>query len=329
MKSTRRSCIATTAAFSAGVIFAPAIVCARPFERPVRLGYLTGGSRSETNLAAVQLGLSRLGWQEDRDFVLHSRFADLDLARLPALAAELLAAHVQILITAGPAARVIPAVQHHVPVVFAYSGDPVSAGLVASYARPGGNATGITQLSFELAAKRLELLREIAPTARQVAVLWSPLHPGEEGERRATEQAATRLGFELARFSVRNASDVEAALIAGSDLGCDSLTAFPDPVTLANRRTIVEHARQRTLPSLFGRREFVDAGGLASYGPNLAETYARTAYFIERIAAGLRPAQIPVETPAVLETILNRTTARALNVRFSQALLLRADEIVP
>jgi putative ABC transport system substrate-binding protein len=317
---------AASAVMAGGVAARPARAQRRA--SPVRLGYLTGGGPSEVNFANLRLGLQRLGWIEDRDFTLRVRYAELDFARFPALVDELLREGIDILVTAGPAARVIPIAQHAVPVVFAFSGDPVVAGLVQSFARPGGNATGVSQLSLELAGKRLEVLREAAPSSRRTFTLQSPFHPGEREERRVTQVSADRLGLEIVVREVRDRAEVMAALAESDSAGCDSIACFPDPVTLANRDAIAEHALRRRLPSVFGRREFCDAGGLVSYGPNIAEVYARLAYFVMRIAGGSRAGDLPVELPTVIETVVNVKTARAIGVAMPPSLLLRADEVI-
>jgi putative ABC transport system substrate-binding protein len=318
----------TLIAAGGAALAAPAIAHAQALRRPVRLGYLTGGGPAEVNLFHVRDGLRRIGWIEGRDFTLVARFADLDFDRLPALVDELLRERIDILVAAGVATRMVPIAQHAVPMVFAVSSDPVAAGFVQSFARPGGNATGVSQLSFELAGKRLEILREVSPAARRTAVLGSPLHPGEREERRVNYAAAERAGLELVFHAVRDRGEVMAALAASEAAGCDSLTCFPDPVTLANRAAIAEHALRLRQPSIFGRREFCDAGGLLSYGPNIGETYARLAYFVERIAAGTPAGEIPVEWPTVIETVANRRAAEAIGVTLPPLVIARADEVI-
>lgn len=311
-----------------------AALAARParaqrLARPVRLGYLTSGGPAEVNLAYVRIGLQRVGWVEGIDFTLKTRFAEFDFERLPALVDELLRERIDILVAAGGvASRVVPIAQHAVPIVFATSSDAVAAGFVQSLARPGGNATGISQLSFELVGKRLEFLRVVAPAARRTAVLLSPLHPGERDERRITQASARQLGLELVVHTVRNRAEVLAALEAAEAARCDSLTCFPDPVTLANRETIADHALRLRLPSVFGRREFCDVGGLVSYGANIGKVYERVAYFVERIAGGAKAADLPVELPTVIETVVNQKTAAAIGVTLPPVLLVRADEVI-
>jgi len=294
----------------------------------MRIGYLSGGDPEEANLGQFRTGLARIGWVQGRDFTIVGRFAMLDYARFPALTAELVADRIDVLVTSGIATRVIPAAEKAVPVVFAFSGDPVAGGLVASLARPGGNATGISMLHFELVGKRLELLREAAPAARRTLVLQSPTHPGEQQERHLTAVAADRLGIALMLRPVSDRAQVLAALAEGDAAGCDSLLCFSDAVTLAHRDVIAAHARARRLPSIFGRREFCDAGGLLSYGPSVAAIFARLAVFVERIAAGTRPGDLPVELPTEIETVVNAKTAQAIGATLPPSLLLRVDAVV-
>jgi putative ABC transport system substrate-binding protein len=296
--------------------------------RSVRLGYLSGSTSTEPTLGFFRHGLDRIGWIEGRDFVLAARFADFEYTRFPALTEDLLRTGIDILVVAGPAAYMIALAQRVVPVVFAFSGDPVEAGFVESLARPGGNATGICFLALELAGKRLDILREVHPAAHRVAVLTNPTHPGERSERQITSDAAERHGLTVVFLEVRERGAVAAALAATAPAGCDSLTCFPDQVTLASRNSIADHARRERLPSVFGWKAFCEAGGLVSYGPSQAEGYARLAYFVERIAGGARPGDLPVEVPRVIEMAVNLSTAAAIGTPVPQSLLIRADWVI-
>src|SRR5258707_8816134 len=210
----------------------PFPVRAQRRSRPVRLGYLTGGSFKEVQLGYVREGLTRIGWSEGTDFTVKARFADFDYSLFPALTDELLRDGIDLLIAVGPATRMVQVTQRVVPVVFAFSGDPVAAGFVASFARPGGNATGMSFLALELAGKRLDVLREAHPRARRVAVLVNPLHPGEQEERRVTKESAARLGLETAFVEVRSEGELRDALERMGTMACDSFTCFPDQLTL-------------------------------------------------------------------------------------------------
>ena len=324
--SGRRPLLAAGAGALAGLAGRPAR--AQPLRRPVRIGYLNGGRPGEPSLGHFIVGLTRLGWAEGRDYVIKASYADFDPSRLAALVGGLLRDGIDVLVCTGATTRVTPLAERSVPVVFTLSGDPVAMGIVGSLARPGGNATGNTQLLFALAAKRLEFVRELLPSARRTAVIQSPDHPGEEEERRATRMAADQLGLELTIRQVRDRAELESALAGIEAAGCDSLICFTDPVTLAHRQQVIDHASRARLPAVYPRRDYCEDGGLLSYGPSMAELTARLAYFVERIAGGARAGDLPVEQPTAIELVLNRRTARALGLELPPTLLARADEVI-
>ena len=297
-------------------------------DRPLRLGYLTGGAFNEVQVVFFRQGLAGLGWVEGRDFTLAVRSADFDYQRFPALTDELLRDGIDLLVVTGPAARMIPVTQRIVPIVFAFSGDPVAAGFVAGFARPGGNATGMSFLALELAGKRLDILREIHPLARRVAIVVNPDHPGEKEERRVTRESAERLGLQTVFFEVRNRDEIVAAVAGARSEGCDSFTCFPDTVTLAFSKLIADQVLGERLPSVFGWRNYCDVGGLVSYGANMKDGFARLAYFIERIAGGTRASDIPVELPTVIELVVNMKTAKSLGLTVPPSIIARADEVI-
>lgn len=324
----RRRSIITGLAGTAVLAGSPRRAMAQALRRPVRVGYLNAGRADDTSLAQVRVGFGRIGWVEGRDFALRLRFADFDNARLPALLAELLREGIDVLITSGAATRMVPEAQRSVPVVFSFSGDPVAAGFARSLARPGSNATGNCQLMWDLVGKRLELLREMAPNARRTLVVQSPDHPGEEEERQRSTIEGARLGLETVIRPVRDRASLEAALADSAEARVDSLFCFTDAVTVANRHLIVDHARRARLPAVYPRRDFCEVGGLASYGPNIAELNARLAYFVERIAAGTRAGDIPVEWPTVIESVANRRAAAAIGITLPPLVIARADEVI-
>jgi len=276
----------------------------------------------------LRLGLQKLGWDEGRDYIVRARFANLDTQLLPALLDQLLQEGIDVLVAYGAATRVVPVAQRSVPVVFSFSGDPVAAGYVRSMAKPGINATGNSQLMWELVGKRIQLLREIAPQAKRTLVVQSPDHPGETEERTRTQSAAGQLGLELMVRPVRDRATLEAALAEGAAGGCDSMLCFTDSVTIANRRIIADHARRLRVPAVFPRREFCEAGGLVSYGPNVPALISHLARFIEQIAAGVPAGNIPVEWPTVIETVINNRTANEIGVPIPLNVMARADELI-
>ncbi len=212
--------------------------------------------------------------------------------------------------------------------VFGFSGDPVQAGLVGGLARPGGNMTGVTFLATELVGKRLALLKEAAPAISRVAVMGASGHPGERSEWRAWEDTGRALGVSLQLFELKNAADLDAALTAVANGNMDAIHAFPDGVTAASRVRIAEFALSHHLPSVFGWKAYVEAGGLMSYGPNLENSWRQIAGFVSKILKGSRPADLPVEQPTRFELIVNLKTARALGLTMPPILLAGADEVI-
>jgi putative ABC transport system substrate-binding protein len=244
------------------------------------------------------------------------------------MAAELVRLKVDVLVAAGVAAFNAKPVSASTPVVFGFSGDPVQAGLVDGLARPGGNMTGVTFLAPELVGKRLALLKEAAPAISRVAVIGASGHPGERSEWRAWEDAGRALGVSLQIFELKNAADLDAALTAVANGNMDAIHAFPDGVTAASRVRIAEFALSHHLPSVFGWKAYVEAGGLMSYGPDLDDSWRQIAGFVGKILKGSRPADLPVEQPTRFELIVNLETARALGLTMPPTLLAGADEVI-
>jgi putative tryptophan/tyrosine transport system substrate-binding protein len=306
----------------------PLAARAQQTARPVRIGYLSATSAPDMNIEHFRKGMSGIGYLEGRDFVIDARFAHRDYRRFPGLVAELLSAKVALIVMGGPASRAAPFAEKSVPVVFSFSGDPVDAGIVASFARPGGNATGISFQQLDLAPKRVDLLKEAAPATSRVAVLSNPDHAGDLSELRATRDAARRLNLEIEHFEVRTDGDFEPAFRAISQSACDALLAFPDAVTRFNRQAIADFALGQRLPSIFGWREYAEAGGMMSYGPILPDNFARLAVFVDKILKGARAADLPVEQPTKFELLINLKTAKALGLQLPWFLQQRADEVI-
>ena len=296
--------------------------------RKARIGYLSAASEPDPNVEIFSQGMRALGYVQDRNFILEVRYAHRDYARLPALVQELLAAKVELIVTGGASSRAAPFAAQSVPVVFGFSGDPVDAGIVASFARPGGNATGISFLALDLAAKRAELIKEVAPPIKRIAVLSNPEHPGEVSELRVTRETVRKLGIDTQYFPADSDAAVPAALVAIGESQCDALLTFPDALTLFHRQRIAAFALSRRLPSVFGWKIFTDAGGLISYGPILRLSQARLAYFVDRILKGAKPADLPVEQPTNLELAVNLKTAKSLGLTVPATLLARANEVI-
>ena len=294
-----------------------------------RIGYLGGGiDRQPAGFYETLLeGLRDLGHVEGRNLIIEYRSGD-NRARLDELAAELVRLKVEIIVVPGATTAAAKRATDTIPIVFAYSGDPIVAGFVKSLGRPGGNMTGITWLAFELVGKRLEILKEAAPRVSRVAVLANPAHPGEERELAETEQAARALGATVRYHQVKTTADIHVAFDAIARDSTNAILAFPDGVTMAHRRQMAEFAAKHRLPSVFGWREYVEAGGLMAYGPNRRETARRLAVYVDKVLKGAKPADLPVEQPSKFELVINLTTAKALGLQIPQSLLLRADHVI-
>jgi ABC-type uncharacterized transport system substrate-binding protein len=272
-------------------------------------------------------GLRDLGYVEGQNIRLEYRSSS-DRAQLTDLAAELVRLNVDVIVAAGVAAYPAKASAERIPVVFGFSGDPIAAGFVDNIARPGHNMTGVAFLALELVGKRLELLKEAAPKISRIAVVAFPGHPGEPAEWKQTEATARALGLTLQRFEVRNAADFDPAFEAMEKGHVDAVHAFPDGVTMAQRARIAQFAVTRRLPSVFGWREYAEAGGLMSYGPSLDASWRRVAVFVNRILKGAKPASLPVEQPTRFELVINLKTAKAIGLTIPPSLLGRADEVI-
>jgi putative ABC transport system substrate-binding protein len=328
----RRAFIAGAIAFSA----APLAAEAQQAAKVPRIGYLaTNQLAASPHLhEAFRQGLRDLAYVEGRNLVIESRSADGKLDRLPALAAELVALRVDVIVTAGgtPAALAAKQATRTVPIVFATAGDPVASGLVTSLARPGGNVTGLSMLgTAELVGKRLELLTQAVPGVTRVAVLR---HPGFVSERadkvilKAADAAARALGVRLQVVEARGPAEFDRAFSDMTRARAGALAVSGSPMFANERRRLVDLAAKNRLPAVYESREDVDAGGLMSYGPNFADLFRRAATYVDKILKGTKPADLPVEQPTKFELVINRKTAKALGLTIPQSLLGRADEII-
>jgi putative ABC transport system substrate-binding protein len=298
-----------------------------------RIGYLTGSLATSPHLPeAFRQGLRDLGYVESRNVVIEYRDAEGKLERLPALAAELVALKVDVIVAGGtPVALTAKEATRTLPIVFAAAADPVTDGLVTSLARPGGNVTGLSALTPELVGKRLELLKQAVPEVSRVAVLWQSGGQGERTEKdllKGAEGAAPALGVRLQFVEARGPADVDRAYSDMTRERADALTILPSPMFFIERRRLVDLAAKNRLPAVYPRREFVDSGGLMAYGPNGADMYRRAATYVDKILKGAKPGDLPVEQPTKFELVINLKTAKALGLTIPPALLGRADEII-
>jgi putative ABC transport system substrate-binding protein len=295
----------------------------------VRLGFLALTSAAEyaPYVDAFRAGLHDLGYGSGRrELVIEERYAQGRAEDLPALASELIERHVDVLVTASTQAGLAAVhATHTIPIVFTNSGDPLGAGLVASLARPGGNATGLTSLNRELAGKRLELLKTALPSISRVAVLWADAAERDVAETRAT---AFWLGIQTEDVRVASPDELESSLARVLATRPHALIAISTPLINSFRGRIAEFTREHRLPSISEQREFAAAGGLMAYGANLVELSQRAAMYVDKILAGAPPADLPVERAERFEVVLNLRAAQGLNLVLPQSMLLQATEVL-
>ena len=294
-----------------------------------RIGFLSPGGAMSSPTDAFRQGLRDLGYVEGQNLVMDYRWADGDLARLPALAAELVRLRVDVLVAVTNLA-VLAAKQatSTIPIVFAGSSDPVGTGLVASLAHPGANVTGLSLVTPELSGKRLQFLRETLPRLARVALLWDAGNAGMADRVKETEAAARQLGVTLHVEWVRDLARLDRAFATLAQARPDAFLTTVEPFTGDHRQRIVAFAAQQRLPAMYEERDFVDAGGLMAYGPNLTANYRRAATYVDKILKGAKPADLPVEQPTKFELVLNLKTAKALGLTIPQSVLIRADEVI-
>jgi putative ABC transport system substrate-binding protein len=295
---------------------------------PARIGWLSYIGQPDPGLENLREGLRELGYVEGKSFVIVPRFADGDFTRLPGLVTELTAERLDVLVSRGPSVDYTKAIRAQVPVVFAYSGDPVDAGFADSLARPGRNMTGITFMALELSAKRVEVLKELVPRATKIALLSNPEHAGEVAEYRVTEDAARQLGATMTRYLIRNPQEFPRVFGDIRARRPDAMIVFPDSLTLARRKEIVDFAAQEKIPTMYGWTEFVEAGGLVSYGARLSDNFKTLAKFVDKILKGADASALPIEQVSRIGLTLNTTTARNLGLTVPPVILMRADRAI-
>ena len=292
------------------------------------IGVLRPGSPPDTGVEALLRGLLELGYVEGQNIAIELRYAEGKSGRLAALAAELVQRRVDVLVAMGgtPVALAAKRATTRIPIVMTNVADPVETGLVANLARPSGNITGLATLSPELSGKRLELLKEGVPGLSRVVVLWNPTNPSAALQRKETEAAAGALGLRVQVLEARGPDAFENAFRAARDAG--AVLPLGDPAFTTHRAQLTELAARSRLPAMYVSREFVEAGGLMSYGVSLPSLFQRSAYFVDRILKGAKPADLPVEQPTKFELVINQKTAKALGLTIPASVLARADEII-
>jgi putative tryptophan/tyrosine transport system substrate-binding protein len=306
----------------------PRVALAQQPTKVYRIFWVSTESQPDPFLDGFREGLRERGYAEGKDFVFELHYAGGDPDALQQVIAALKRGNIDLAVSSGPATRALKAVTE-VPVLFALSGDPVELGIVKSLGQPGGNFTGTSFLSLELAAKRVELLKDIFPGLDTLAVVSNTDHPGEPSEWRTTQQTTRALGMDPVYFPFFGARELDKTLEAASKVRADAILVFPDAVTMVHRARLAEFAISRRLPSMFGWSEYCDAGGLLSYGANQRATYVWLATYADRILHGEKPANLPVERPTKFELAVNLRTARALGVEGAiSSMLFRADKVI-
>jgi putative ABC transport system substrate-binding protein len=295
-----------------------------------RIGVLSPGYPGPSPLldAFVQ-GLRELGYVEKRSIAIEYRFAEGRPERLPALAAELVQLNVAAILTVNtPASRAAKSATNKIPIVFAWVADPAAGGLVANFARPEANATGLTTFAPELSGKRLELLKQTVTGLSRVSVLWNSANPTATDLAKEMEGAAPQVGIQIHALPIRSPDELPKAFESAARNRAGALFVIEEAMLLPHRRRILDLAAKQRLPTASQFREFADAGGLLSYGPNLPDLFRRAAIYVDRILKGAKPGDLPVQQPTKLELVINRRTANALGVTISPSLLLQADQVL-
>jgi putative ABC transport system substrate-binding protein len=312
----------------AGAVAAPLAAEGQRADKVPRIGWLGTDPAAHRREVLLQ-DLRDLGYVEGRNIEIEYRFAEGKMEQLPAVAAELVALNVDVIVAVSqPAVQAAQQATKTIPIVMFGVGDPVSTGLVANLARPGGNITGLSQLSPELSAKRLALLKEVIPKVSRVAVLLNPTNPSNAHQLRDTKAAAKALEVRLQLLEVHSPQHLESAFQAAAQGRAGALVTLDDLFIFTHRMRIVALAAKSRLPGMYGWPTFPEAGGLMSYGPDFRSMYRQAAIFVDKILRGARPADLPVEQPTKFELVINLKTAKALGLTIPPSLLARADQVI-
>jgi putative ABC transport system substrate-binding protein len=300
----------------------------RSARQPV-VGFLVAGTQASHGawVAAFAQRLSELGWTDGRNIRIDYRWAAGDVRQTTEFATEFAQQKVDVIVTSAYGVVAAKRATSTIPIVFAAYGDAVANGIVGSLARPGGNVTGLSIQPGELSSKRLELLRDIIPNVRRLAALVNVNYSGVTQEVIGIRTASAALNIEARILEIQTADDIQAAL-ATLPGQTDALYVYSEPLTNSNRHQIIGAATAARIPTIFGFREFVDAGGLISYGPNFTDLFKRAAEFTDKILRGAQPAEMPVQLPVKFDLIINIKAAKALGLNISETVLTRADEVI-
>jgi putative ABC transport system substrate-binding protein len=313
------------------VTMCEAVALAQQAKKVPRIGYLSGTSYSvnSVRVEAFRQGLRELGYVEGKNIVIEWRYAEGKLDRVPALAAELVRLKVDIIVSSAPPnTRVAKQATATIPIVMAYDDDPVGNGFVASLARPGGNITGLSTLAPEISGKQLELLNEIVPKLSRVAFLGDVTRPGTAQSLREINVAADAFRVQVQYLEVRGPKDIEIAFRAASKDRAEAILVLGSPFLISQRKQVVELAAKSRLPAIYGRREYVEDGGLMSYATSFTDLSRRAATYVDKILKGAKPADLPIEQPKKFELIINLKAAKQIDVTIPPNVLARADKVI-
>ena len=318
--------------FLGGAAAWPLAAQAQQPERMRRIGVLSGSAADDpdikTYLAAFQQRLQQLGWTDGHNVRIDYRFAAGDPENYPKYAAELVALAPDVILVSGTSLPAMLQATRTVPIVFAFASDPVGSGFIESLSRPGGNATGFVLFEYDLSAKWLELLKEIAPSVRRVAVLRDPASITGIGQFAVIQSVARSFGVDVSPLNLRDASETERAVTAFASSSNGGLVVAASALATVQRVLIVELAARHRLPAVYFDRMFVANGGLISYGADLEDGWRRAASYVDRILRGEKPADMPVQAPTKYDLVINRKTAKALGLTIPPAVIARADEVI-
>jgi putative ABC transport system substrate-binding protein len=295
-----------------------------------RIGYLSPRPKLSPVDRSFMQGLGELGYIDDKNILIEFRFAAGNFKRLPAMAAELVRLNVDVIVTVvTQASLAAKGATKTIPVVMLAVSDPIAAGLIKSLARPGGNVTGTSSQTAEVQGKSLQLLKQVVPKLRRVAVLWNPANAIFQTQMlQAAKEAAIALDLKLHEFGVRNPNELDHVFAAISNAHVGALMVLGDPTLIVHKAQIIKFAAKIRLPAIYATKDHAEAGGLITYGPDYAAQYRRGAFYVDKILKGVKPADLPVEQPTKFELAINLKTAKALGLQIPPALLIRADKVI-
>ena len=314
-----------------GLLARPPCALAQSEKRVWRIGYFGRASAQADvgGLAGFRAGMLALRWIEGRDYVVDPRYANGVAQALPALADELVAIQPDLLLTVADApTRLFAQRTKTIPIVFAIASDPVGNGFAASLRRPGGNATGLTSLSTELSAKRLQLLKEAFPRVAHVALLFEPDNVGSASQAKEIEGAAPRLGMRITAIELRLPADIEPGFKRAAALGAQAYLVAAGGTANSHRQAIADRIIGLKVPAMFAGSQYVEAGGLMSYAASYTENFRRAAAYVDKIFKGAKPGDLPIQQPIKFEMVVNMKTARAIGAKFTEAFMLRVDRVI-